>query len=168
MAVMGPICAPPRAGSRCWPRGYSIQDGDTKRRTLHLYLLILTLSNWNSFTSPRGKPALLSKARSDNRLPHCLQSGRTYGKFSAWNLEGTACGVVSWCVWVGEKSRRAGRGLQGGGVFSQDGQGDGTILLPSVVPFAAARSVQCASTNRDALPLCNAGLRFLEVSKQHL
>lgn len=47
-----------------------------------------------------------------------------------------------------------GRNLQGGGVFSQSRQGIGTVLLPSVVPFAAAQTVQCASTNHDELPLC--------------
>lgn len=56
-----------------------------------------TLPNWSSFTSPRGKPSLLSKACSDNRLPGCWQRGshRVNFQLRVWRMlpVGLFCGV---------------------------------------------------------------------------
>lgn len=57
------------AGSSCWPGGVQGQC-TTLARPSHP-----ALPNWSSFASPRGKPSLLSKACSDNRLTGCWQRG---------------------------------------------------------------------------------------------
>lgn len=155
MSVMGSLCTPPRTGSSCWPRGERIQDGGAKRTTLHPYTAI------SSLRCPTGAHLPLP----GENVPYCQKltashiTCRQTGIGQIFSLErgGHSKPLVelfSWCVWVDEKSRRAGRGLQGGSVFSQSRQGTGTILLPSVLPFAAAQSMWWASSNCNAIPLC--------------
>lgn len=97
----------------------------------------------------RGKPALLSKTCSDNRLPGCWQRGshRVNFQLGAWRMlpVGLFCGVGEK---GGERAEVSGRSCV---LLSR--QGTGTVLLPPAVPSAAAQPMHCAITSCNALPL---------------
>lgn len=154
--MIGSLCTPPRAGSSCWPRGERIQHGGTKRTTFHPYTAVSSLHcpTGGHLPLPGENPPYCQKLAVIT-ASHTTCRWTDIGQIFSLELGGHSKPLVelfSWCVWVNEKRRRSGRGLQGGGVFSQSRQG--TILLPSALPFVAAQSMWWASTNCDALPLC--------------
>lgn len=86
------------AGSSCWPGGVTALGCAAPRTMHHACKAISSCSaQLELIRLSRGKPALLSKTCSDNRLPGCWQRGshRVNFQLGAWRMlpVGLFCGV---------------------------------------------------------------------------
>lgn len=178
---MGPICTPPRAGSSFWPRGDSIQDGGTKRTTLHLYTAFSSLHCPAGAQLPlpgENQPYWQKLAGITDSHTACRQTG--IGQIFSLEFGGHSKplvelfhGVYGWVRKVGERaeisrvelcSPRAGKALAPFSFFQRCHL---QLHSPCSVPSLTVMLSPCVCFPRTG----NAGLRFssfLEVSKQHL